>query len=163
MGSALFSPDGERVVSASFDGTARVWDVRTPALESQIAWASAAQFNPLQSPERFRLGMAPLTDVRSWPHAQSKCDQAVGAGYRSARIDLAKLLSLPDAGMLDVAYRKAAEAGDPGARRDDWPDEAWRVWRHRRAALARVLEREGMMQPVADAYDAVRDRYARSR
>jgi WD40 repeat protein/serine/threonine protein kinase len=303
VGSALFSPDGERVVTASFDGTARVWDVRTPSLESQIAWASAAQFDPLQSPERFRLGIAPVTDVRSWPHAQSKCDQAaaapydpdrrapgvpvgqiaadiataacgnaeaesrdggrlayqqgralmarrdysaarakfeaaVGAGYRSARIDLARLMSLPDAGMLDVAkaitlysqawrdglsvaafelgrlyepgddalawdwYRKAAEAGDPGAlarlaernlssasiesgaakrtadlleafkhyaaaaeraRREDWPDEAWRGWRHRRAALARVLEREGMMQQVADAYEAVRDRYAQSR
>jgi TPR repeat protein len=40
------------------------------------------------------------------------------------------------------------------ARALDWPDEAWRNWRYRRATLARLLAREGMMGPVADAYTA---------
>jgi hypothetical protein len=35
--------------------------------------------------------------------------------------------------------------------------EAWRSWRYRRATLARLLAREGMMSPVANAYTAVRE------
>ncbi|MGD0505855.1 MAG: protein kinase [Steroidobacteraceae bacterium] len=165
-------------------------------------------------------------------------------GYRTARIDLAGLLSQPSAGMLDLPkavslyeqawqdgvaiagfelgklyeygvsqpngkgndllapdgarawswYRKAAAAGEPNALariadRDDadasaemdvpkksavrleafkyyasaaerariegWPDEAWRHWRYRRATLARLLAREGLMSQVADAYSSV--------
>jgi WD40 repeat protein/tRNA A-37 threonylcarbamoyl transferase component Bud32 len=49
-------------------------------------------------------------------------------------------------------YAAAAER----ARIEGWPDEAWKGWRYRRASLARVLERQGMMQQVADAYDSVR-------
>jgi eukaryotic-like serine/threonine-protein kinase len=41
------------------------------------------------------------------------------------------------------------------ARDQGWPDETWRIWRYRRATLARVLAREGMMQQVADAYSKV--------
>jgi WD40 repeat protein/tRNA A-37 threonylcarbamoyl transferase component Bud32 len=46
------------------------------------------------------------------------------------------------------------------ARIEDWPDEAWKNWRYRRASLARVLEGQGMMQEVADTYDGVRKEYA---
>jgi WD40 repeat protein/serine/threonine protein kinase/TPR repeat protein len=53
-------------------------------------------------------------------------------------------------------YAAAAEL----ARLDDWPDDAWKTWRYRRATLARLLAREGMMQQVADAYAAVRSRWA---
>jgi WD40 repeat protein len=56
-------------------------------------------------------------------------------------------------------YTAAAER----ARVEDWPDEAWRVWRYRRASIARLLERAGMMQEVAATYDAVRKQYASSR
>jgi len=41
-----------------------------------------------------------------------------------------------------------------------WPDEAWLQWRYRRASLARILAREGMMQQVADAYETARSRVA---
>jgi TPR repeat protein len=51
-------------------------------------------------------------------------------------------------------YAAAAEQ----AHDEDWPDEAWRNWRYRRATLARFLAREGMMQQIADAYIAVRDK-----
>jgi WD40 repeat protein/serine/threonine protein kinase/TPR repeat protein len=47
------------------------------------------------------------------------------------------------------------------ARSEDWPDDAWRDWRYRRASLARLLAREGMMPEIADAYENVRTRYAR--
>jgi TPR repeat protein len=56
-------------------------------------------------------------------------------------------------------YTAAAER----ARVEDWPDDAWRVWRYRRASIARLLERAGMMQEVAAAYEAVRNQYASSR
>jgi hypothetical protein len=46
------------------------------------------------------------------------------------------------------------------ARSEDWPDDAWRDWRYRRASLARLLAREGMMQEIADAYEDVRTRYS---
>jgi len=48
-------------------------------------------------------------------------------------------------------YASAAER----ARLEDWPDDAWRNWRYRRASIARLLEREGMMQEVAQVYEAV--------
>jgi WD40 repeat protein/serine/threonine protein kinase len=51
-------------------------------------------------------------------------------------------------------YAAAAEA----ARREDWPDGAWRIWRFRRASLARVLALDGQMPEVASAFDAVRAR-----
>jgi len=51
-------------------------------------------------------------------------------------------------------YAAAAER----ARMEDWPDDAWRDWRYRRASLARVLALAGMMQEVAQEYARVRAR-----
>jgi len=51
-------------------------------------------------------------------------------------------------------YAAAAER----AHDEDWPDEAWRKWRHRRATLARILARQGMMQQVSDTYADVLSR-----
>ena len=51
-------------------------------------------------------------------------------------------------------YAAAAEA----ARREDWPDGAWRIWRLRRASLARLLALDGQMPQVASVFDAVRTR-----
>ncbi len=50
-------------------------------------------------------------------------------------------------------YAAAAERAHDEA----WPDEGWRSWRYRRATLARLLAREGMMGQVADAYTSVRE------
>jgi eukaryotic-like serine/threonine-protein kinase len=55
-------------------------------------------------------------------------------------------------------YAAAAER----ARYEDWPDEAWKDWRYRRASLARVLANEGMMQQVAEAYAAVLGRWSKT-
>jgi len=46
------------------------------------------------------------------------------------------------------------------ARVEDWPEDVWKTWRYRRATLARLLAREGMMRQVADAYAAVKSRWA---
>ena len=40
------------------------------------------------------------------------------------------------------------------ARAQDWPDDAAKQWRYRRASLARLLAREGLMSAAADAYSA---------
>jgi WD40 repeat protein/tRNA A-37 threonylcarbamoyl transferase component Bud32 len=39
---------------------------------------------------------------------------------------------------------------------EDWPDDIWRNWRYRRATIARLLAREGMMDQVAAVYDEIR-------
>ena len=49
-------------------------------------------------------------------------------------------------------YAAAAEL----ARREDWPDDAWRDWRHRRASIARMLARAGLEEQVAHLYESVR-------
>jgi hypothetical protein len=54
-----------------------------------------------------------------------------------------------------IAALEYHAAATERARREDWPDGVWRNWRYRRATLARLLAREGMMQQVADAYTAV--------
>ncbi len=57
------------------------------------------------------------------------------------------------------AFRYYAAAAER-AYQEDWPDEAWRHWRYRRATLARLLAHEGMTRQVADAYQAVLDQWA---
>ncbi|HZT03949.1 MAG TPA: protein kinase [Steroidobacteraceae bacterium] len=53
------------------------------------------------------------------------------------------------------AFRYYAAAAER-ARREDWPNVAWRSWRYRRASLARRLAHEGLMRQVAAIYDNVR-------
>ena len=60
------------------------------------------------------------------------------------------LLAEADALIRVRRYQAAAER----ARLEDWPDDAWKHWRYRRASLARVLAQEGMMPEVAHAYGA---------
>jgi len=52
------------------------------------------------------------------------------------------------------AFSQYASASER-AKRTNWPDEESRYWRYRRATLARLLAREGLMQEVADAFAKV--------
>jgi hypothetical protein len=63
--------------------------------------------------------------------------------------------------LLDAFKYYAASA--ERARLEDWPDEAWRNWRYRRASLARILGASGNMQQVADIYQATVQQYAPER
>jgi TPR repeat protein len=62
------------------------------------------------------------------------------------------------AGRLMESFKYYAAAAER-ARTEDWPDDIWVAWRYRRASLARILEREGRMQQVGDAFVAVRKKY----
>jgi TPR repeat protein len=56
--------------------------------------------------------------------------------------------------LLTAFARYAAAAAR--AQHEDWPDDTWRNWRYRRASLARVLARDGMMYDAAKTYESVR-------
>jgi WD40 repeat protein len=56
--------------------------------------------------------------------------------------------------LLLQAFSYYAAASDR-AGREDWPENVWSSWRYRRATLARVLAREGLIEPVANAYQSV--------
>jgi TPR repeat protein len=61
--------------------------------------------------------------------------------------------------LLLQAFTRYAAAAER-ARLEDWPDDAWKHWRYRRASLARVLAQEGMMPEVAHAYGATLEQAA---
>jgi hypothetical protein len=156
---AAFSPEGNRIISASADNTARVWDARIPPLEHQIAWAEAAQFEVL-SPSA-RLAVGPPAG-RAWfgyrkpaesrePNALARLAEEAEAAALVARTDAQR-----DAHLLNAFGYLAAAAAR--AQSEGWSDEAWKRWRYRRASLARVLARAGMMEQVAESYERVRMR-----
>jgi WD40 repeat protein/serine/threonine protein kinase len=155
---AAFSADGRRIVSASADGTARVWDARPVTLEQQLAWAEAAQFDELTSRDRLALGLAAEARTRVSP----KSHEPDALARRGAEADEAALRAATgtdrNARWLD-AFRffaaAAARAEDEG-----WPPEVWSSWRYRRASLARLLARAGMMAEVADGYERIRGQIA---
>jgi TPR repeat protein len=110
---AAFSPDGQRVITASQDKAVRIWDARPPALDFQIEWAEAAQYDPLSMTDRFELGLPLATDVRRWPAGQTQCDRAAAAPYDSERHAPGVLLGqiLPD-----IAIAACAETASRNAR-----------------------------------------------
>ncbi len=214
--------------------------LRSCSADERDSWMAARLF--------YQRGRA-LVASGAFAPARTAFESAQERGYRAARVDLARLLSRPEAGMLDAPravsllehawkdgvtiaafdlggiyergiavpgdpakyqlppdptraaswYGKAMQAGEPNAlahmgeqadrraleasttagrnalwleafglyaaaaertRVEDWPDQAWRRWRYRRASLARLLEREGMVEEVANAYESARTRYA---
>jgi WD40 repeat protein len=155
VNSAAYSPDGLQVVTASADKTARLWDARVPAdIESQILWEAAAEPDALPSP-----GSTTLDLPAAPPDNRARDVSGDPAGWaQNAGRDETNAVAQADArgrnALLLQAFIGYAEAAER-ARREHWPDETWRYWRHRRASLARVLAQEGMMQQVADAYKTV--------
>jgi TPR repeat protein len=101
-------------------------------------------------------------ETRAWGWYQRAADEAdpnALARYGEREDDLAYAAT-------DAAQRKLHllasfhfyAAAAERARMEDWPDDAWRDWRYRRASLARVLALAGMMREVAQEYTRVRTR-----
>jgi WD40 repeat protein/serine/threonine protein kinase len=226
---AFYDPDR---MTRGLAQAAIVADVANSACSRQGAPSAEAPRVAYQSAR----ALLAKSDVKG---ARQQLELAVSAGYRAAKVDLAKLLLDASAGMLDPAravvlaqnawqdgvpiaayvlghfyeagvtgsppdlakawewYQKGSDAREPHAlarlaerterqalaesdpqkmagrllhafsdyaaaaeraHDEDWPDEVWRSWRHRRATLARILARQGMMQQVSDAYAEVLSR-----
>jgi WD40 repeat protein len=147
---AEYSPDGRRIVTASRDETVRIWDARTVDLQSQISWARAAQFDPLSDKVRSSLGLPTASPA----HEGVRPEEVRALGRLADREEMSAIeqpsTTTRDAVLL-MAFEHyataAARAQDAG-----WPDEAWQQWRYRRATLARLLARDGLMRQVADAF-----------
>ncbi len=170
---AVFSPDGSRIISASADNTARVWDAHISTLDHQIAWAEAAQFELLSSSARFAMGLPPTTgDAYPLPddgarrergyRGPSESREPTSLALLAEEADTAALLAKTDNeknthSLEAFRYFAAAAARAQGK---GWPDGAWRRWRYRRASLARLLARSGMMDQAAEIYENVRARNA---
>jgi WD40 repeat protein/serine/threonine protein kinase len=145
-----FSPDGQRILTASHDNTARIWDARIASVKQQLEWAEAAQFDPLSNADRAALGLS-VADLRAAKTRSQQLDWLAKSGEQAyANAYSAKTPAQRNAYLLE-AFRLFALAA-AGAESENWPDESWRAWRHRRASLARLLARAGMMQEVADTY-----------
>jgi hypothetical protein len=103
-------------------------------------------------------------DERAWSWYQKGVD--AGEPNALARFGQREDLAVP--GARDLSERNARllktlmfyASASERARLEDRPDSAWRDWRYRRASIARLLAREGIMEPVARIYDEVRKRYA---
>jgi TPR repeat protein len=85
--SAAYSPDGTRIVTASFDKTARIWDAHVPAdLAAQIIWAASAVTDPLLDGDRKQLGLPPDSRPKmAWSTEASDCDRAAASIYDPER------------------------------------------------------------------------------
>jgi WD40 repeat protein/TPR repeat protein len=82
---AEFTSDGLHIVSASDDRTARIWDARSAGVGIEVAWATAAQFEPLPSAERYQLGFTVLPSASAYPDdyqtRPTLCDEEAAAPY----------------------------------------------------------------------------------
>jgi WD40 repeat protein len=102
--------------------------------------------------------------ARAWSWYQRGAD--VGEPNALARLaerdeqDALSASSITKRNMLLLQAFTRFAAAVKRAHDEDWPDDAWKSWRYRRATLARLLAREGMMQQVADAYRAVLTQFA---
>src|SRR5262249_58849012 len=72
--SASFSPDGSRIVTASWDKTAKVWDAQTGAEKVPLKGHTGAVYSASFSPDGSRIGTAIWdTTARVWD-AQSAAE-----------------------------------------------------------------------------------------
>jgi TPR repeat protein len=98
----------------------------------------------------------------SWYQAGAGAGEANSLARFAERADHAALVEQDPTNknrLLLEAFKYYAAAAGRG-QGENWPNETWRGWRYRRASLARLLARAGMMREVAETYDDVRIRYA---
>jgi WD40 repeat protein/serine/threonine protein kinase len=122
--SAVFSPDGMRIVTASADGTARIWDARTGLQLLTLSGHQGSVFSAAFSPEGSRIVTASADrTLRIW-------NAASGA--------LLKVLTGHTAGVFTAAW-SADGARIVSASRD----RTARIWNAHDGAVLRVLAGHG--------------------
>ena len=126
------------------------------------AWQEGLPIAPFKLGNLYEYGSPPDT-AEAWRWYQRAADAGEpNALARIAERDERNALAEEDpherTAQLFTAFKFYAAAAER-ARYEDWPVEYWNKWRYRRATLARLLAREGMMRQVADAYAAVRSRW----
>jgi len=148
--------------------TSKVDRRRAPSLYEQ-AWRSGVLIAAFRLGHLYEVGLLPV-DNSATESPQSNASNAwlwyekgADSGEPNALARLAERYetdalvqtepSKRNAQLLQAFTHYAAAAAR--AHDEAWPDEVWKRWRYRRASLARVLAREGMMQQVADAYTRV--------
>jgi WD40 repeat protein/tRNA A-37 threonylcarbamoyl transferase component Bud32 len=101
-------------------------------------------------------------EVKAWAWYQRGADAGEPSALsRFAEREERNARAEQDPSKADAHLLKAFRLYAAAARRahdEVWPDAAWEHWRYRRATLARLLAREGMMSQVADEYTAVREK-----
>jgi TPR repeat protein len=149
------------------DGTAGVVDPQRAVALYEKAWRDGVPIAAFALGHLYEAGV-PGAGVKFQPdpaQAWAWFRQGASAGEPTALARLAErdeqnALAVQDPSkahaLLLRAFRFYAEAAER-AHDEDWPDEAWRGWRYRRATLAHLLAGEGMMRQVADAYTEVRE------
>jgi WD40 repeat protein len=115
----------------------------------------------LQAAETSQMALQPdLTKAWDWYRKGSDAGEPNALARFARRSDdaAASESTLPERSALFFdAFRYYAAAAE-SAKTEDWPDDVWKNWRYRRATLARLLARAGMMQQVADSYSQIRQR-----
>ncbi len=135
-------------------------DVTRATLLLEHAWSQGVPFAAFELGALYERGAggASVAAAQAWTWYRRGADAA--EPHALARFGRRELQGAQTAGDAPerrrhqlAAFRFYASAAEQ-ARRDGWPDEAWRNWRLQRASLARLLALDGGMQAVAAAYDA---------
>jgi TPR repeat protein len=142
---------------------AKAADVTRAVALLQQAWTQGVPVAAFELGAVYEHGAtgAAVDDAQAWKWYQRGADAK--DPYALARFGQRELQAAQTASALDRrrhqldAFRFYASAAER-ARREGWPDEAWRDWRLQRASLARLLALDGGLQAVATAYDAVLQR-----
>ncbi len=155
------------------DGSARMLDPGRATSLYEKAWQNAVPIAAFKLGHLYEYGLqasdasasvASNPDTsKAWLWYQKGADagepNALGRfAERDERDALAETDPLKRNAQLFQAFRFYAAAAER-AHDEDWPEDAWKHWRYRRATLARILAKEGMMQQVADAYSAIIDKW----
>jgi WD40 repeat protein/TPR repeat protein len=146
---------------------------RSIALD-ETAWKEGVPIAAYELGHRYEVGLSAIDEAKmkpdlekAWAWYQKGADagelNALGRlAERDDRNALAESEPAKRNARLLEAFRHYATAVER-AKEESWPDDALKPWRYRRATLARILADEGMMQEVADTYQAALERAASER
>jgi len=166
--SAGYRVAGVDLANLLFDASAGVHDPERAVALDEAAWQAGVPIAAYFLGRFYEAGVAdaPPDLARAWEWYEKGA--TAGEPHALARVaERAERQALTEgdpgtaAGLCLQAFADYAAAAER-AYDEDWPDEAWRHWRYRRATLARLLATQGMMQRVADTYAEVLERRPRS-